>query len=450
MIVKFYFIAFLILTIMSCNKPENVTVGIHIEGAAADAKPIIVTSDSTYELTLDSAGMATVVIAKVATPVEATFKCGRMRIPLYLEADKNFEISYNEKDRKSMPVFSGEGALKNDVLNGKYFKADFVPEFSLEEQAFITSIEDQIKSYNSVLDSLALDQPFTNLLKDKLKYRTLSVLGMYPSYHAWKLKLEDYTASDVYSNYLKSLIVEDEALLKLAEYKSALASFVSAYATKDIKEYDALQNVQAKLDYVSNNITNPKIAEFLVDKYTTDFVSSVGVDNLDVVSGVYNAKVTDPELKSKFDALCAEWAKIAKGQPSPGFKYLNIDGKEVALEDLAGKYIYVDVWATWCGPCRGEIPSLKELEHQFKGKNINFVSISCDQDKAAWEKMVKEEKLGGIQLHNGGDQAFMEAYMIRGIPRFILIDREGKIVSCDMTRPSNPKTIETFNALEGI
>ena len=117
---------------------------------------------------------------------------------------------------------------------------------------------------------------------------------------------------------------------------------------------------------------------------------------------------------------------------------------------LAGKYVYIDVWATWCGPCRGELPHLKKLEHQYKNKNIAFVSISCDQDKAAWEKMVKSEKLGGIQLHNGGDREFMQAYIIKGIPRFILLDREGKIINSDMSRPSDAKTAETFRSLKGI
>ena len=92
----------------------------------------------------------------------------------------------------------------------------------------------------------------------------------------------------------------------------------------------------------------------------------------------------------------------------------------------------------------------QKLEEKYGKKNIYFVSISCDRDKAAWEKMVKEDKLGGIQLHNGGDNTFMDAYMITGIPRFILLDKEGKIINAKMTRPSNPETAKTFDALEGI
>lgn len=130
---------------------------------------------------------------------------------------------------------------------------------------------------------------------------------------------------------------------------------------------------------------------------------------------------------------------MKKGQASPAFRFADIDGKEVGLQDFAGKYVMIDVWATWCPPCRAEIPALKKLEQQFKDKNIVFVSISCDQKIADWEKMVREDGLGGIQLHNGGDEEFMNAYRIRSIPRFILLDREGNIISANMTRPSNPK-----------
>ena len=142
--------------------------------------------------------------------------------------------------------------------------------------------------------------------------------------------------------------------------------------------------------------------------------------------------------------------ELKAGGQSPVFKYTDINGKEVSLNDLKGKYVYIDVWATWCGPCKAELPHLKELEKKMHGKKIVFVSISCDKDKAAWEKMVKEKELGGVQLHNGGDQEFMKAYLITGIPRFILLDKKGKIVNAKMTRPSNPETEKTLNALKGI
>ncbi len=89
-----------------------------------------------------------------------------------------------------------------------------------------------------------------------------------------------------------------------------------------------------------------------------------------------------------------EKKELKEGDQAPTFKYLDINGKEVSLSDLKGKYVYIDVWATWCGPCRYELPHLKELEKKMHGKKIVFVSISCDKDKAAWEKMVKETRFG--------------------------------------------------------
>ena len=93
---------------------------------------------------------------------------------------------------------------------------------------------------------------------------------------------------------------------------------------------------------------------------------------------------------------------------------------------------------------------LKELEEKYAGKDIYFVSMSCDKNKKAWENMVKKDELKGIQLHMGTDRSFMDAYLINGIPRFILLDREGKIISANMTRPSDSRTAKRFDELLGL
>ena len=110
----------------------------------------------------------------------------------------------------------------------------------------------------------------------------------------------------------------------------------------------------------------------------------------------------------------------------------------------------IDVWATWCTPCKDEIPYLKEIEMKFRGKNIVFVSISCDKDKEAWEKMVKEKEMSGIQLHAGMDMDLVNSYKIEFIPRFILVDPEGKVVNVEMPKPSNPEMEKMLETLKGI
>jgi len=142
---------------------------------------------------------------------------------------------------------------------------------------------------------------------------------------------------------------------------------------------------------------------------------------------------------------------LKKGAPSPKFNYPNTKGENVSLDDLKGKYVYIDVWATWCGPCKREIPFLKELNKEYQGKNIAIVSLSIDkaEHKEKWLKMVEDEGLKGIQIMADKDWSsdFVTSYNITGIPRFILIDDEGNILDANAPRPSDPRLKEIFNDL---
>jgi thiol-disulfide isomerase/thioredoxin len=143
--------------------------------------------------------------------------------------------------------------------------------------------------------------------------------------------------------------------------------------------------------------------------------------------------------------------KKLNGTVSPSFKYENHKGGFTSLEDLKGKYVYIDVWATWCGPCRQEIPFLQKTEEAYHGKNIEFVSISVDEQKnhEKWKQFVKDKNLGGIQLLADKDwkSDFVQGFKINGIPRFILISPEGKIVSADAPRPSSSDLVTLLDSL---
>jgi thiol-disulfide isomerase/thioredoxin len=153
------------------------------------------------------------------------------------------------------------------------------------------------------------------------------------------------------------------------------------------------------------------------------------------------------ELTEKYELL----KNLVKGKPSPTFTFENIEGGVTSLEDLKGKYVYIDVWATWCGPCIAEIPALKELEKAYHNKNIEFVSISIDEykDKDKWSKMIETKGLKGIQLIADKDWSsdFVKQYAIDGIPRFILLDDEGNIISSDAPRPSDSKLKDVLDEL---
>ncbi|WP_233556655.1 TlpA disulfide reductase family protein [Odoribacter sp. AF15-53] len=142
--------------------------------------------------------------------------------------------------------------------------------------------------------------------------------------------------------------------------------------------------------------------------------------------------------------------ELLAGMTAPDFEFPNQKGKVYSLKDFRGKYVYIDVWATWCDPCCQEIPFLKKLEKKLSKKKIVFVSLSCDKDIEVWKKMVKKDKLKGIQLCMGKDTTFWQDYLVSLIPRFILLDKEGKFVNSLMTRPSDPETEKTLLALPGI
>ena len=192
----------------------------------------------------------------------------------------------------------------------------------------------------------------------------------------------------------------------------------------------------------------------------TDFYNSgKDIDSTITKNGL---KMIDPMLKSYKRYLDNELAlkrDLPKGGISPAFvDYENYKGGKTSLKDLKGKYVYVDVWATWCGPCKAEIPALKEVEKKYHGKNIAFVSLSIDDDRSHggswekahddWKKFVADEELGGIQLFapKGWQSEFVQGYKISGIPRFILIDPKGNIVTPSAPRPSSKELIKLFDS----
>ena len=164
------------------------------------------------------------------------------------------------------------------------------------------------------------------------------------------------------------------------------------------------------------------------------------------------------QMMNYFNKTYAKNQVFVKGSPSPKFEnYIDFKGGKKSLDSFKGKYMYIDIWATWCGPCIQQIPFLNSLEKEYHRKNIAFVSISKDESRRSggswdaaenkWRKFVKDKQLTGTQLWAGQDNAFQQAYQINSIPRFILIDPEGNIVNANAPRPSEPRLKELFTSL---
>lgn len=179
--------------------------------------------------------------------------------------------------------------------------------------------------------------------------------------------------------------------------------------------------------------------------------------NLD--SSLYTTvKKQNEQLVAYFDNAYAQSQIMGVGKPSPKFEnYIDIKGGKKSLKDFIGKYVYIDVWATWCGPCIQQIPYLQNLEKDYHNKNIAFISISTDESQRSggsweaaekkWRNFVNKRNMSGIQLWSGQDFSFQQAYQINSIPRFILIDPKGNIVDANAPRPSDPNLKSLFSSL---
>jgi peroxiredoxin len=124
-------------------------------------------------------------------------------------------------------------------------------------------------------------------------------------------------------------------------------------------------------------------------------------------------------------------ANLAIGKTAPNFTLTDINGNEVTLENLRGKYILLDFWASWCRPCRDENPNLVKAYEKFGGDNFEIVSISLDKAQEDWEKAVEEDGLSWTLLHDA-DGAIATNYAIQSIPSTWLIDKEGIIIEKEL------------------
>ncbi|WP_285010939.1 TlpA family protein disulfide reductase [Pedobacter faecalis] len=207
-----------------------------------------------------------------------------------------------------------------------------------------------------------------------------------------------------------------------------------------------------KMTVVKRLVTDPFIRDYYAYQVMEEALNR-DKDSL-ALQKIYNTilpEVKEPYYREYMKSGLNNALMYVAGKPAPLFTYKDVDGKPVSLKDLKGKYVYIDVWATWCGPCKAEIPYLTKIEERFEGKNIHFVSISVDKmsSHAAWKSYVNDNKLQGIQViaDNNIESDFIKKFSISYIPRFLLIDPKGNIVETNARRPSDPALVKQLEEL---
>lgn len=380
---------------------------------------------------------------------------GRERTEVYLEKGKNLSVNLNADEFDESLKYTGDLASVNNFLAAKYLwseqKMDNKEVFSLDENTFKQRLTQNQKSIDSLYAANKIDnENFKKKLDEEGKYSHALMLENYKDAHRYYTGDETYRVSDDFYDELQNINYKDTlAYRNSAGYQNLLDAHFNRLVNEETFESGDNNQTIMYLKKVNETLPNGYAKDNIMSSYLKFGLKPD--ENLEEAFTIYKNSNPSPENLTNLTERYNLLKTITAGNPSPTFNYENHKGGTTNLAALKGKYVYIDVWATWCGPCIREIPSLKEIEKDYHNKNVEFVSISIDEakDYDKWKTMVSEKDLGGIQLmaDNNWKSKFVQDYAILGIPRFILIGPQGNIVSADAPRPSDPMLRKTLDEL---
>lgn len=313
---------------------------------------------------------------------------------------------------------------------------------------FKSLLDDGAAKAQNLLGAVPADERdyYTALNQAGYDYTLLSILSAdhYLNHNDRTAEMEEIVgrinpnSDEARTSGLLSMWMRSDSTLnaKVAEYRDSVGPMVA-----QIWAVDEVLDNQANKNHLYSSITgmftfyNPSDED--VEKFFTQVKPQF--DQAPAVEAQLRQQIADSKkVVADGDAMPCDPVVI-----SP-------DGQKYNLSSLFdGKIVYIDLWATWCGPCCREIPFLEKVVEQYKDNdNVKFISISCDQDKDAWLKKLEKDNPTWPQYifdEKTGNQ-FMKAMHANGIPRFFLIGRDGKFILVNATRPSDPKMVEELNA----
>ena len=312
--------------------------------------------------------------------------------------------------------------------------------------AFKQSMQAIAQQYAEILKNLPAD--FAAKEEKTNRYQQLTIVSEYLLNHR-KYTEEEAPIINELEDFCAAVDLDNAADFNdYPEYQTLVHNIfkLRIYSYKVEYEFDdPWGKILANFKTIKSENIKQALAPLLIEGVSPTSAATTNEELIALIPQIIKNTELLQELNQRINLV----NKLKSGQPFPPFEgVVDINDKPVSFEqlNLKGKMLFIDIWATYCPDCRKELPALETLQQTYKGKPITFISISVDRDKEAWKTMVKEKKLNGIHLYASPEtkELFKKLYDLRSIPRYMLVDKEGNIISINAPMPSKGTALESL------
>ncbi|MDA3910922.1 MAG: TlpA disulfide reductase family protein [Bacteroidales bacterium] len=443
--------AVILLLVFSCNnkeekqKPNSQESLIQGEILHPKDYPIIIRQGAKIDSITPDTNQNFSFTLQIDAPQYIQFKYRRKSFPLYVYPGDSIQLSYDDENTKTPFEFSKGNTAPSLYLTEMTLFQQNSPTFSdllyeMDIDSFLIKSEITKNEMSDLLDlwsETITDDDFIEKESKRINFLFYNLNFRYKDYFTYFS--EDTLALDSvnFFDFADNLDINDEDALGFDSYPTAIINYINYQMEEEkIESYETM--VQEQIELVQKEITNQAVKEAVLYQIIIDYGRYNGFEAIEQAYQEFINQAADEYRIENLKRLYQRWDKIKQGENAPEFSYPDIKGDSISLADFRGQILYIDVWATWCGPCRVEIPAFTELVNEYSNEPVQFLSVSVDENKTAWIKFIEEEAPDWPQTFTGGwDCSICEDYFIKGIPRFILIDAEGKIIDATAPRPSS-------------
>lgn len=364
------------------------------------------------------------------------------RNTLYLSPGDNLQIVIEEDPQQS--VITGKGYEANNYLKNRTFpKAGSYLEagrkIKKDPDSLIIFVRAESQRRLNELNKL---QNVTAEFKDLEKARIYGdVLNTYFSYPTYRRDLQTIKDRDVYLATVGQI---------MNKFTSEIKTYVPQVNEERFLNVEVVRYIMPKIKSNPKYHQGIELNSRINELYTTlDKIAELSrKPSLSAINEIkeYLKTMKYDDLRTELSKRLEQVGELVQGAPAIDFEMEDKNGKQLRLSDLKGKYIYIDFWATWCGPCKGEAPYFEKLRTEIPEEDITFIAVSTDNSKKAWLEYLNKEEKKTPQYHSS-DSKLRKDWLIAAIPRFILIDKDFKIVDAYAIRPSSEKAKPYFENL---